>query len=398
MNTFVDEDAAWMQLALAQAHQAEAAGEVPVGAVVVKGGRLLAAGHNLSISSCDPTAHAEVVALRAAAQAVGNYRLDGCTLYVTLEPCAMCSGAMLHARLDRVVFGAHDPRAGAAGSVLNLFAQPGLNHHTVVHAGVQAVECAHVLHNFFKPRRVNRNPLREDALRTPEHRFAALPDWPWPMQRWTDLPVLDGLHLSGVDQSPEVCNSPHCVLCLHPVEGWGYTFRHLIPALLSSGVRVAVPDLVGFGRSDKPKKQSFHSVDWHAKVLHAWMVQLQLANVICVLPSQAGVAQIGCRLMSMAPELFQAIVWLDEPSGHAPNTRAKPSTVQKAAYDAPFPDKGFRAAQRAFGSWPAVEDAALNLSGIIQIHFPLVALESKSDSRALADAVINCVSAGKPSP
>ena len=102
--------------------------------------------------------------------------------------------------------------------------------------------------------------------------------------------------------------------------------------------------------------------------------------------------------MSMAPELFQAIVWLDEPSGHAPNTRAKPSTVQKAAYDAPFPDKGFRAAQRAFGSWPAVEDAALNLSGIIQIHFPLVALESKSDSRALADAVINCVSAGKSSP
>ena len=398
MNASIEDDTAWMQLALAQAHKAEAAGEVPVGTVVVKEGRLLAAGHNLSISSCDPTAHAEVVALRAAAHAEGNYRLEGCTLYVTLEPCAMCSGAMLHARLDRVVFGAHDPRAGAAGSVLNLFAQSEINHRTVVHGGVLAAECARILRNFFKLRRVNRNPLREDALRTPEHRFAALPDWTWPVQQWVDLPQLDGLRLSGVDLSPEVCSPPHCVLCLHPVEGWGYTFRHLIPALLSRGVRVAVPDLVGFGRSDKPKKPSFHAVDWHAKVLHAWMVQLQLSGVLCVLPSQGGMAQIGRRLMSMSPDLFQAIAWLDEPSGNARAIRVKQSEVQTAAYDAPFPDKGFRAAQRAFGSWCDVEEVANNLNGIIQIRFSLAALESKSESMTLAEATINCTSTGKPNP
>jgi tRNA(adenine34) deaminase len=110
-----------MGLALEQARQAAAAGEVPVGAVVVKDGQVIATGRNAPIASHDPTAHAEVVALREAARLLGNYRLDGCTLYVTLEPCAMCSGAMLHARVDRVVFGAADPRTGVAGSVLNLF-------------------------------------------------------------------------------------------------------------------------------------------------------------------------------------------------------------------------------------------------------------------------------------
>ena len=120
-----------MALALAEAIAAGQAGEVPVGAVIVKDGELIASGRNGPIAGNDPTAHAELVALRNAAQILSNYRLGGCTLYVTLEPCSMCAGAILHARIDRVVYGARDPKTGAAESVLNLFAHPQLNHHTV---------------------------------------------------------------------------------------------------------------------------------------------------------------------------------------------------------------------------------------------------------------------------
>jgi len=145
------QDAHWMGLALEQAKLAAAAGEVPVGAVVVKDGRVIASGRNAPIGNNDPTAHAEVVALREAARVLGNYRLEACTLYVTLEPCAMCSGAMLHARVDRVVFGAADPRTGAAGSVLNLFATPQLNHQTQIASGVMAEACGQLLKDFSKP-------------------------------------------------------------------------------------------------------------------------------------------------------------------------------------------------------------------------------------------------------
>jgi tRNA(adenine34) deaminase len=146
-----DED--FMLLALAQAALAAQAGEVPVGAVVVQGGQVIATGRNAPIEGHDPTAHAEIAALRAAAKVLGNYRLPDCTLYVTLEPCAMCSGAMLHARLKRVVFGAPDPKTGAAGSVINLFDQPQLNHQTAVHGGVLAGESAALLKTFFSQRR-----------------------------------------------------------------------------------------------------------------------------------------------------------------------------------------------------------------------------------------------------
>ena len=146
-------DEAFMLQALQQARLAAGAGEVPVGAVVVRAGRVLAVGSNAPIGSRDPSAHAEIVALRAAALAVGNYRLTDCELFVTLEPCAMCVGAMLHARLKRVVFGASDPKTGAAGSVLNLFATPQLNHQTEVQGGVLADQCAALLQDFFKQKR-----------------------------------------------------------------------------------------------------------------------------------------------------------------------------------------------------------------------------------------------------
>jgi tRNA(adenine34) deaminase len=151
-------DETYMGLALAEARKAWAAGEVPVGAVVVRDGEVIATGFNQPIGSHDPTAHAEIVALRAAAQRLGNYRLPGCELYVTLEPCAMCSGAMMHARLARVVYAATDPKTGVCGSVLDLFAHDVLNHHADVVGGVLADEAAAMLRAFFAERRAARRP------------------------------------------------------------------------------------------------------------------------------------------------------------------------------------------------------------------------------------------------
>ncbi|WP_397532460.1 tRNA adenosine(34) deaminase TadA [Roseateles sp.] len=142
-----------MRLALDQAHNALLVGEVPVGAVLMRHGQVIATGYNRPITTHDPTAHAEIVALRHAATLLGNYRLPECELYVTLEPCAMCAMAMMHARLKRVVFAAPDPKTGVAGSVLDLFAQPQLNHHTTIHGGVLAEASAQLLRDFFAERR-----------------------------------------------------------------------------------------------------------------------------------------------------------------------------------------------------------------------------------------------------
>lgn len=147
------QDAIFMRQALDQARNAWTLGEVPVGAVVVKDGAVIATGFNQPIGTHDPTAHAEIMALRAAASVLGNYRLPGCELFVTLEPCVMCSGAMMHARLARVVFGAPDPKTGACGSVVNLFEQNQLNHHTQFVGGVLADECSALLKDFFAERR-----------------------------------------------------------------------------------------------------------------------------------------------------------------------------------------------------------------------------------------------------
>jgi tRNA(adenine34) deaminase len=142
-----------MQAALAEARLAVEAGEVPIGAVVVHDGTIIATGQNRVLRDVDPTAHAEIVAMRAAAIALGNYRLNGCTLYVTLEPCAMCAGAMIHARLDRLAFAAADPKAGAAGSVLEVLNHPQLNHQMRVEQGILAEESSELLKSFFRERR-----------------------------------------------------------------------------------------------------------------------------------------------------------------------------------------------------------------------------------------------------
>lgn len=142
-----------MEAALAEARAAAEAGEVPIGAVVVHGGAVIARSQNRVLRDNDPTAHAEIVALRAAATALGNYRLNGCTLYVTLEPCAMCAGAMIHARLDKLVFATTDPKGGACGSVLSVLNHPKLNHQMWADRGILAEESAALLRDFFRERR-----------------------------------------------------------------------------------------------------------------------------------------------------------------------------------------------------------------------------------------------------
>ena len=149
-------DLDYMQVALQLAQQAADAGEVPVGAIVVLEGEIVGRGFNRPISQHDPSAHAEIMALRDAGKHIKNYRLPECVLYVTLEPCVMCAGAMMHARLKRIVFGASDPKTGAAGSVVNLFAESRLNHHTQIEGGVLASECGQLISQFFKARRTLR--------------------------------------------------------------------------------------------------------------------------------------------------------------------------------------------------------------------------------------------------
>ncbi len=367
-----------MQLALAQAREAFAAGEVPVGAVVVRDGQVIAAGRNNPVAAHDPTAHAEINALRAAAQALGNYRLDGCELFVTLEPCAMCSGAMLHARLKRVVFGAADPKTGAAGSVIDLFGQAQINHQTAVRGGVLAGECSALLQDFFQQRRQamrdeasSSHPLREDALRTPEARFAGPPGYPWAPHYLSDLPALNGLRLHYLDEG--VRDAPRTWLCLHGNPSWSYLYRKMIPAFTAKGHRVVAPDLIGFGKSDKPKKEGAHTFGWHRQVLLEFVERLDLHNVVLVVQDWGGL--LGLTLPLAVPGRYKGLLVMNTAlgTGDVPLSpgfvawremcaknpefdvarliaRGNPhlGAAECAAYNAPFPDRGHRAALRAF--------------------------------------------------
>lgn len=164
----MDADAGFMRVALEEAERAGDAGEIPVGAVVVKDEVIIGRGYNRPISAADPTAHAEVMALREAARHLGNYRLTGCTLYVTLEPCAMCMGAIFHARITRLVYGAADPKTGACGSVIDLAAEKRLNHHAQVSGGILAEEGGRKLSDFFRRRRSSAEAAKAEKGRKAE--------------------------------------------------------------------------------------------------------------------------------------------------------------------------------------------------------------------------------------
>ncbi|OGB34409.1 MAG: tRNA-specific adenosine deaminase [Burkholderiales bacterium RIFCSPLOWO2_12_FULL_61_40] len=369
------EDMRFMALALAQCKAATLDGEVPVGAVVVKDGQVIATGRNAPISQHDPTAHAEIAALRAAAKALGNYRLEGCELFVTLEPCAMCAGAMLHARLQRVVFGAFDPKTGAAGSVLNLFDNNQLNHHTKVLGGVMAKECAQPLQDFFRSKRQHAHrcamPLREDAVRTPATRFEHLPDYPWAPHYLSDLPALAGLRMHYLDEGP--AQAPLVFLCLHGYPGWSYQYRKMLPIWSAAGHRVVAPDLIGFGKSDKPKREAAHTFEFHRQSLLQLVQKLDLRNIVLVVHDWGGV--LGLTLPMHDPERYVGLLAMntslaasDAPAASSfqnwqalctqnPKLNAgrlvamgEPnlSPQECDAYDAPFPDAGHCAALRAF--------------------------------------------------
>ncbi|WP_254787855.1 MULTISPECIES: tRNA adenosine(34) deaminase TadA [Delftia] len=365
------DDEAWMRAALELARAAAGAGEVPVGAVIVKDGAIIGRGRNAPVAHGDPTAHAEVLALRDAAAHLGNYRLDDCTLYVTLEPCTMCSGAMLHARLGRVVYGAAEPRTGAAGSVLDVFALPQINHHTQVTRGVLAGECAALMSDFFRTRRAEQraaqpHPLKDTALRHADSTFGgfAQPQWR------SDLPALAGLRLAVVDEGPH--DAPLTWLCLHGSPAWGQLFQPMLPGWLQAGHRVVVPDLPGFGRSDQPKKDKAHSAAWHVQVLRELVLALDLRNIVLVghddgvhlglAVAQAEPARFcGAWLMNawpagLAPDacmqwFAQAARKPSWPVGRAMREVGEEAGAQPQAWNLPFSQPGHRAALQA---WPRV--------------------------------------------
>jgi tRNA(adenine34) deaminase len=321
------EDIGFMQLALHQAQAAADAGEVPVGAVVVRAGQVIASAHNTPLASHDPTAHAEVNVIRSAAQVLGNYRLDDCTLYVTLEPCAMCSGAAMHARFKRVVFGATEPKTGAAGSLLNLFANEQINHQTHVTGGVLADACSQLLQGFFEQRRaeqkLSKEPLREDALRTHDSAFVGL-DVPVSLSHFTaNLPALEGLRLHWFDNRKDGQAAPH--IYLHGLDGWSAQYL----SQLKSSEPVIALDLPGFGLSDKPKKVATHRISWHAQVISDFLASVQPAPLAL---------HAAHEMAPLLANLTLPIHWVESPA------------LPQALRDAPYPDRGHMAGPLALST------------------------------------------------
>jgi tRNA(adenine34) deaminase len=373
-NGVMNSDVQWMQEAIHLAQEAGNRGEVPVGALVVKDGLVIGRGWNRPVGSKDPTAHAELMALRDAAQNLGNYRLENCTLYVTLEPCTMCSGAIFNARIQRLVYGAAESKTGAAGSVIDVFANPILNHHTEVKRGILADECRDLMQQFFKPKRINQNPLRDDALRPLDEWFEALPGYPWQAHYVSDLPTLNGLRLQYLDENKSVEEGQQLTyLCLHGNPAWSYLYRKMLPIFTKHGHRVVAPDLIGFGKSDKLKKAHAHHFEFHRQVLLELIERLDLRNIVLVVQDWGGI--LGLTLPMAMPNRFVGLLVMNTSlcTGEAPLSdgfvswrawcKANPdfdvgklfargnkqmSPEETHAYNRPFTEKGHRAALHAF--------------------------------------------------
>lgn len=374
----------WMRQALLQARQAAAQGEVPVGAIVVApdGETVLGQGYNRCIADHDPSAHAEIQALREAARTLGNYRLDGCTLYVTLEPCAMCSGAMLHARLARVVYAVPDPRTGAAGSVLNLFAPSDINHQTTSgllpdgDGGVQlGRQCADLLTGFFRTRRQQQAqqrqqpdhaPLREDALR-PAARALKEEGVLHAGSRWTlvpdpNAPTAAAWRMHHLEQGDATART---VVLLHGYAGHAQLWQELHGELPHAGWHMLAPDLPGHGLSDKPRQQAQHQLAWHQAMLAGWAQTLQLpADTLWITLDQS----VLLLPSSIPPDHILAldspdarVHWPDASDVEASDWRLRclrsprfdlqqhwAIPGQQALLQASYPDAGHRSAMR----WP----------------------------------------------
>jgi tRNA(adenine34) deaminase len=347
--TSKSDDLHFMQMALEQARVAQGNGEVPVGALVVKGGQVIGIGRNQPIHANDPTAHAEIVAMRAAALAMGNYRLEGCTLYVTLEPCAMCAGAILQARIKHVVYGAAEPKMGAAGSIVNLFAEQQLNHHTSITSGVLAAESNGLLRTFFAHRREIRQqatqPLREDALRTPSECFAAA-DPTFPESKYLRFGDVPQWRVHYVDSGP--VDAVTSVILVHDIPGWSYRWNSLLPALVNQGYRVLALDLIGFGRSDKPKKPLSHTLALH----------FQGSRVVVI--GQG----IGFRL---------AKLWVKECRAPVNELIGITPSLGEPMDNCPHPNRGFTAGLDFFSRW---ERSQHHDSGATFVSFPLESTQS----------------------
>ena len=368
-----------MRLAADQALQAAQFGEVPVGAVVVRNGEVIATGRNQPVAAHDPSAHAEMIALRAAAAKLGNYRLPDCELYVTLEPCAMCAGAMLHARLKKVIFGAYDPKTGAAGSVINLFGNAQLNHQTALQGGVMQAECSALLKDFFADRRRSekQESVMSDVLRTPDERFNSLPGYPYAPHYIGDLKGYQGLRLHYLDEGGDAAASdaaaPKTFLCLHGQPTWSYLYRKMIPVFTQAGHRVIAPDLFGFGKSDKPVDDARYTYDFHRGMLLNFIERLDLRNVVLVVQDWGGL--LGLTLPMETPGRFSGLLIMNTAfatgdvllgqgfldwrafSNKNPDMAVGKllgracqhlSPAEAAAYDAPYPDASFKAGVRRF--------------------------------------------------
>lgn len=288
-------DKFYMQQALDLAYVASCHNEVPVGAVIVKNGEVIAKGFNLCIQNSDPTAHAEIVAIKQAASVLKNYRLEDCELYVTLEPCCMCAGAILNSRIKRVVYAASDFKAGAAGSVIDVFQNPSLNHQTTITKGILNEESVVVLQNFFQKKRHEQtqtslpNKLREDFLRLPvtiykksidENQLAKFSHFKY------QLNSLNGARLHYLDSGLANLKSDQLnqktIVILPGLMQSTQSFLDIFYYFKNLGTRVVVIDLIGMGYSDKPKKlkhDSFEAmIDYHFQYLNELLQLLHISS------------------------------------------------------------------------------------------------------------------------
>lgn len=359
---------------------AEAAGEVPVGALVVNNGKVIGRGRNRSRELNDPSAHAEVLALREASLAVGSHRLNGAELFVTLEPCAMCSGAIFHSRLARVVFGAPDPKTGTAGSVIDLFSQRQLNHHTAVSGGVLKDQCQQILRSFFvsarKRKRLEEMPLREDALRMSAQALPLCDDLP---VKNSYLYTNEGYRIRYLDLT--VVAPMHTVLCIHELGFWSFQVWTLMNRMARHGIRVIAPDLLGHGLSDRPKKMGWHSSSAHVSSLHELIKTLDMkpTHIVAIGNVQSVGEELGL-LLGLKTTAVLAIVRDGHQTSSDPAETNRSRNLRRVcslskrqlndlaslpddvadAYMANFPDKGHAAVLDALTGPQFLSKFALN--------------------------------------